>query len=91
MFFLNVYLMIDSQRLIFLDYLKKFLSQDTFETFFRGSIFDIIAFCSEEKQWMFVNYECHSWCNRIGIFSVHLEQEKRNFIQQWISMPGLIE
>ena len=58
----------DSQRLTFLDYLKRVLTSDAFETFSRGNIFDKTTFCLGEKQGLLINDECGSWYNSVGDF-----------------------
>ena len=60
--------MYGSQRLDFLDYLKKVLPPDAFKAFLWGSIFDKSAFCLGEKQDLSINDECSSWYNGVGGF-----------------------
>ena len=58
----------DSQRQIFLDYLRQVLTPVAFETFCNGSIFDKAIFCLGVKQGMVINDECSSWYSRVGDF-----------------------
>ena len=58
----------DSQRQIFLRYLKQVLIPEAFDTFFHSSIFDKTVFCLGEKQGIVVNDECSSWYYRVGEF-----------------------
>ena len=58
----------DSQRQIFVDYLKKVLLLDIFEAFLHSSTFNKAVLCLGGKQGMLVNDGCSSWYNRVGDF-----------------------
>ena len=49
----------DSQRLHFLEYLKRVLPPDAFKTFLCGSIF------VKQDTCMLLNNECNAWYNRV--------------------------
>ena len=70
----------DSQRQIFLDYLRQVLTPVAFETFCNGSIFDKAIFCLGVKQGMVINDECRSWYNRVGDFLMSVWDRRKEIL-----------